>query len=114
VTIKAATLAPILQKIERAAPMMLEKVRRRLNAILDYAVEHGAIVGNPLPALRRGKKVERRHYPAVTDLVGLGEILRAARASDPCKGIQRAHALLAFTAMRVSEVVGARWDEFAL
>ena len=112
--LNAPTLAPILRKVEASAPMMLEKVRRRLNAILDYAVEHGAIVGNPLPALRRGKKVERRHYPAVTDLVGLGEILRAARASDPCKGIQRAHALLAFTAMRVSEVVGARWNEFAL
>jgi integrase len=113
-TIKAATLAPILQKVERSAPMMLEKVRRRLNAILDYAVEHGAIDGNPLPTVRRGRKIERRHYPAVTDLAGVGEILRAARAADPCKGIQRAHVLLAFTALRVSEVVGAKWAEFDL
>lgn len=107
-------LGPVLRKVEARAPMMVEKVRRRLNAILDYAVEHGAIVGNPLPALRRGDKVVRRNYPAITDLSALGEVLRAARASDPCKGIQRAHTFLAFTGMRVSEVVGARWGEFAL
>jgi len=64
--------------------------------------------------VRRGVKVERKHYPAVTDLCALGEILSAARAADPCKGIQRAHLLLAFTALRVSEVVSARWDEFDL
>ena len=62
--------------------MMLEKVRRRLNAVLDFAVEHGAIVGNPLPAVRRGRKAERRHYPAVTDLPGLGEVLRQACAAS--------------------------------
>lgn len=112
--LNAPALAPLLRTVETRAPMMLEKVRRRLNAILDYAVEHGAIVGNPLPALRRGRKVERRHYPAVTDLSKLGAILRAARAADPCKGIARAHLLLAFTAMRVSEVVGATWAEFDL
>ena len=110
----APTIAPILRAVEHRAPMMLEKVRRRLNAILDFAVEHGAIVGNPLPAVRRGVKVERKHYPAVTDLKGVGAILSAARAADPCKGIQRAHLLLAFTALRVSEVVGAKWQEFEL
>jgi integrase len=54
------------------------------------------------------------HYPAVTDLAGVGAILRAARATDPSKGIQRAHVLLAFTGQRVSEVVGAGWSEIDL
>jgi integrase len=113
-SINARMLAPILAAVENKAPMMLEKVRPRLDAILDYAVELGAIDGNPLPRVRRGKKKERRHYPAVTDLEGVGAILRAAQAADPCKGIQRAHALLAYTALRVSEVIGAKWDEFDL
>jgi integrase len=112
--ITAQTLSPVLRAVEARAPMMLEKVRPRLDAILDYAVEHGVIAGNPLPAVRRQRRKERRHYPAVTDLAGVGDILRAARAADPCRGIQRAHVLLAFTALRVSEVVGARWDEFEL
>jgi integrase len=113
-TLDAPTIAPLLRAVELRAPMMLEKVRRRLNAILDYAVEHGIIRGNPLPAVRRGAKVERKHFPAVTNPHELGAILRAARAADPCKGIQRAHLLLAFTALRVSEVVGAKWEEFEL
>jgi integrase len=112
--INASVVAPQLRSIENKAPHMLEKVRRRLNAILDYGVEHGLIVGNPLPAVKRSRKYERRHFPAVTDLRAVGEIMREARASDPCKGVQRAHLLLAFTAMRVSEVVGAKWVEFEL
>ncbi len=110
----AAVVAPLLLAVERTAPHVVEKLRRRLRAILDEAVEHGIIHGNPLPAARRRNKIERRHFPAVTDLAGLGAILRSARMSDPCKGIQRAHLLLAFTALRVSEVVGATWAEFEL
>ncbi len=112
--ITAALVAPVLLAVENAAPNMLEKVRRRLRAILDDAVEHGLITGNPLPATRRRRSLERKHYPAITKLPELGVVLRAARAADPCKGIARAHLLLAFTALRVSEVVGAKWSEFEL
>lgn len=110
-SIVAAVTAPILHAVEVAAPAMEEKVARRLHAILDYAVELGALVLNPLPRRRRSR-ADRKHYPAITDVKTLGEILRAARAADPCKGIARAHLLLAFTAQRVSEVVGAQWVEF--
>lgn len=112
--VTAPVVAPHLHAVERAAPHMLEKVRRRLRAILDDAVEQGVLQGNPLPAVRRSRKGERRHFPAVTDLQGVGEILRKARASDPCKGVQRAHQLLAFTAQRVGEIVPAKWTEFDL
>jgi len=111
--IVASVTAPILHAVEVSAPAMEEKVARRLHAIMDYAVELGALVLNPLPRRRRSRK-DRKHYPAITDLAAIGDVLRAARASDPCKGIQRAHFLLAFTAQRVSEVVGAKWTEFDL
>lgn len=111
-TITAPLIVPIRRKIERRAPLMFDKVERRLHSIMDFAVEQGLIPINPLP--RRRSRITRRHYPAVTDLAGVGEILRAARAADPCKGIMRAHLLLAFTALRVSEIACARWDEFAL
>jgi integrase len=113
-TITAALVEPSLAKVERDAPMMLEKVHRRLRVIMDEAARKGLIPINPLPPPRRRSGSSRRHYPAVTDLPGLGAILRDARASDPCKGIQRAHLLLAFTGLRVSEVVGAQWSEFDL
>jgi len=108
--VNARVVAPILRAVQTSAPLMLDKVHRRLRGIMDYAVEEGLIGGNPIP--KRRARVERRHFPAVTDLQGVGEILRLARAADPCKGIQRAHLLLAFTAMRVSEVVAAAWSEF--
>jgi len=112
-SIVARVTAPLLHAVEISAPMMEEKVARRLNAVLDFAIEVGALELNPLPRRRRGK-VDRKHFPAVTHLPELGKILRDARAADPCKGIQRAHVLIAFTAQRVSEVVGAAWDEFNL
>ncbi len=111
--ITARITAPILHKVELAAPDMERKVDSRLHAIMAYAVEIGAIAVNPLPRRRRAK-IERNHYPAITNIRELGEIMRKARAADPCKGIQRAHILLIFTAMRISEIVGARWEEFEL
>lgn len=112
--ITAALVAPILARVERRAPLMFEKVRARLHRILDHAVTRGALERNPLPKPEPERRRNRRHFPAVVDLPGVGQILRAARAADPSKGIQRAHILLAFTAQRVSEVVGAAWSEFDL
>ena len=112
--IVASITAPILHAVEINAPGMAERVSRRLYAIMDYAVEIGAIVANPLPRRRSSKKkgADRRHFAAVTDLPGLGAILRAVAAIDPGESARRAHLLLVFTAMRVSEVVNAKWDEF--
>lgn len=114
-SVRATHVNDALEAIEvkHSAPFMVEKIHSRIHAILDHAVIRGDLTGNPLLAIRP-KKIERRHYAAVTDLKGIGALLRTARASDPCKGIQRAHVLLAYTAMRVSEVVEAKWDEFAL
>ena len=111
--ITAAITAPLLAKLERSAPAMEAKVWRRLNGVLDRAVDLGAIPSNPLPR-RRARKGATKHFPAVTSLPDVGAILRAAAAADPCKGIQRAHLLLVFTAQRVGEVVGAQWAEFDL
>lgn len=110
--VNARIVAPILRGMMTRAPLMLDKVHRRLRGIMEFAVEEGLITGNPLPMRR--PRVDRRHFPAITDLPGIGEILRAARSADPCKGISRAHLLLAFTAQRVNEVSPAKWDEFDL
>ena len=106
--------ASVLRDVENVVPMMAEKIRRRLRGILDFAVEEGLVPGNPLPARRRGPKIQRRHFPAITDPVEVGKILRNARAADPAKGIARAHLLAALTAQRIAEIVGADWSEFDL
>ncbi len=112
--ITAAMCSPILRKADKVAPDMARKVRQRLRAILDYAVEHGAIPFNPVPAARGGVKLERRHLPATLTREGVGDILRAFDRSEVCTGVRRAHSLLVFTAQRIGEVVGARWSEFDL
>lgn len=113
--INAQVVGPVLRAIERRAPLMLEKVRRRLNGIVDYGVESGIIAGNALPVtMMRGVRLIRRHFPAVTTLPEIGDILRAARAAEACKGVRRAHELLVFTEQRVSEVVGTPWAEMDL
>jgi len=78
VVITPAFAAPRLLRIATSAPDMAVKVRRRLRAILDLEIEHGFPSGNPLPATRRTKRTERRHFPAVLDRSELGKILRRA------------------------------------
>jgi integrase len=112
-TIVASITAPILHTVELAAPDMAEKVARRLDSIMDHAVEVGALERNPLPR-RKPVKRARQHFPAITTAKGVGKLLRDARAADPCKGIARAHLLLAFCVQRISETVGATWSEFDL
>ncbi len=112
--ITPAIIAPIMSSMEKTAPHMIEKVRRRLRAIMDYAVEKGMIAINPIPAVVRRRNLKQNKYPAVVTLPGVGAILRAARAADPCKGIARAHLLAAFTVLRISEIVGATWAEMEL
>jgi len=112
-TITAAMAAPLLSKVERAAPDMERKVRQRLRAILDYAVMQGLIVGNPIPNVRR-RRLERAHYAAVVTRAGAGNILRAADAADVGKGVRHAHLLLALLAQRVGEIVPAQWSEVDL
>jgi len=111
--ISAAIAAPLLRKVERSAPDMERKVRQRLRAVLDYAVEQGVIAGNPIPNVRR-KRLDRAHFPAQLDRADVGQILRAADAADVGKGVRRAHALLAYLAQRVGEIVSAEWSEFDL
>ena len=113
--ITAKLAAPHLRKLEAAAPDMHSKVRQRLRSIMDFAVEEGLVGTNPIPAPRRRKRVsERKHLAAVVGREGVGEILRAAAKAEVGRGVRRAHQLLVFTAQRVGEVVGARWDEIDL
>jgi integrase len=113
--ITAAIASPALRKLDHSVPDMAKKVRQRLRAIFDYAVEGGLIIGNPLPVPRRRRAgADRRHLPAVLDREPVGAILRAAEAADPSRGVLRAHLVAAFTAQRISEIVAATWDEVDL
>ncbi len=115
IEISAKIAAPHLNKCEHSAPDMAKKVRQRLRAVMDYAVEEGLIASNPIPAPRRRRRTnERKHLAAEVSREVVGEILRAAGKAEIGRGVRRAHLLLVFTAQRISEVVGARWEELDL
>jgi hypothetical protein len=61
-SIVASVTAPILHEVEVSVPTMEEKVSRRLYAIMDYAVEIGALVQNPRPRRRRCRRQVTRTY----------------------------------------------------
>jgi integrase len=110
----APVVAPIVRSLERSKPDMASKLRQRLRGIFDYAVEHGLLPGNPLPAQRRGAKRDRRHHPVILDRAAIGEVLRAADKAEMSRGVKRAHCLVVYTVQRIGEIVPARWDEFDL
>jgi len=113
--ITASIAAPHLRASEAKAPDMAAKVRARLRAIFDFAVEDGIIRANPIPQARRRRNgPERRHLPAELDRARVGAILRAADAMDVSRGVRRAHLMVAFTVQRISEVANAEWSEFDL
>jgi integrase len=94
---------------------MATKVRQRLRSIMDCAAEQGLIPLDPIPAPRRDKRsAERTHLATITDHQGVGAILRAADVAEASRGVRHAHLLAVFTAQRIGEIVGARWDEFDL
>ena len=110
----APVVAPIVRSPERVKPDMASKLRQRMRGIFDYAVEHGLLSGNPLPAQRRGAKRERRHHPVMLDRAAIGEALRQAEKAETSRGVKRAHQLVVYTDQRIGEIVPARWDEFDL
>jgi integrase len=109
--ITALICDPELRKVEASAPDAARKVYQRLQSILDYAHGRGLIPSNPLPATRRGPRADVKHFPAELSATAVGEILRNADRANVAQGVKRAHLLCAFTAQRISEVVGAEWIE---
>ena len=113
--ITASMVAPHLETVEAKSPDMARKVEQRLLAIMNYAVRHGLVKGNPIPPPeRRSKKGAdgRRHLSTVLDRKEVGAILRAADVAEISRGVRRAHLLAAFTVQRIGEIVPAVWSEF--
>jgi integrase len=104
----------VLREIEvRGAVETAKRVRQRISAVFVYAIAQGICqtdpaekLGKVLKPLRKGRQL------AITDLVPLRWMIITAE-EDYARPITRlALRLLALTAVRPSELRGARWDEF--
>nr|WP_295672043.1 hypothetical protein [Sphingomonas sp.] len=103
----------MLEAIQKGGAIETAKrVRQRISATFVYAIAKGITHADPAEKLGAVlKPICRGRQPAITDLVPLQKMIRAAE-DDPARPITRlALRMLALTAVRPSEMRGARWAE---
>ena len=112
--LNAPIVLAVLRAIEsRGAIETAKRVRQRISGVFVYAIAKGLAQSDPaeklgavLRPLRKGRQ------PAITDLAPLRAMIIAAE-EDYARPITRLGLrFLALTAVRPSELRGARWDEF--
>ena len=110
----APLIMRVLREIEgRGSIETAKRIRQRISAVFVYAISEGIAKEDPAEKLGAALKPLRRgRQPAITDLDPLRRMIIAAE-EDYARPITRlALRFLALTAMRPSELRGARWEEF--
>lgn len=100
----------------RGAKETAHRILQHLQGIFQYAVASGFCANNPATAVTEllPSKRPQGHMHAVLSTIELQEIFRRAELAHLETETRLAHKLCAFTAMRISNVVEARWEEFDL
>jgi integrase len=116
-SISTAMVSKVVEQIAaREATETAKRVLTQIIGVFRFAMAKGWCSVNPAP--EAAAMLPRKNMPERMDALiawpDLGDILRRARASRMSRPVYMAHRLLAFTAMRVSNVVGAQWSEFDL
>ncbi|MGW8201860.1 tyrosine-type recombinase/integrase [Sphingomonas bisphenolicum] len=104
----------VLREIEaRGSIETAKRIRQRISHTFIYGIAQGIVQSDPAEKLGKVLKPLRKgRQPAITDLVPLRRMIIKAE-EDYARPITRlALRLLALTAVRPSELRGARWDEF--
>ncbi|MCP5244778.1 MAG: site-specific integrase [Burkholderiales bacterium] len=92
------------------------RILQHTNGVFRYAQAKGLCRDNPaLPAREiLPRKKDSGRMPALLDFVSLGDVLRRADMARTSPSVRMAHRLIAFTAMRIDNVITAEWKEFDL
>lgn len=103
----------VLRAIEaRPAIETARRVRQRISAVFGYAIASGRAARDPAAVVKGAlAPLVRGRQPAVVDLAGAREVLKAAEAVPAHPVTRLALRLLALTALRPGEIRGARWEE---
>jgi len=104
----------VLREIEaRGSIETAKRIRQRISAVFIYGIAQGIVQTDPAEKLGKVLKPLRKgRQPAITDLVPLRRMIIAAEEEYARPITRLALRLLALTAVRPSELRGARWDEF--
>jgi integrase len=108
----------VMEKIEaRGVRDTTAKIHQHVRSIFTYGQAQGLVSGdNPaepfLQVMQRNDGAA--HRPAYTSFPELGEVLRKAETVNITPAVRLCHRLIAFTAVRISNAVAARWEHFDL
>jgi len=112
--LNAPVVLAVLREIEsRGAIETAKRVRQRISGVFVLAIAKGTAQSDP--AEKRGavlKPLRKGRQSAITDLVRLRAMIIAAEEDYACPITRLGLRFLALTAVRPSELRGARWDEF--
>lgn len=116
-SVSTAMVAAVLENIvKREANETAKRVHVQITDVFRYAIAKGWCSANPGP--NAGAVLPRKNTPGRMDALltwrDLGALLKLARGTRVSRSVYLAHRLIAFTAMRISNVVEAQWSEFDL
>jgi integrase len=107
----------ILLRVFAAAPAQTVHIKQHMGGVFDYAHINGLMKANPLRTgatfLPKRKREDEQHQPRVVSIEEARAVLQAVESSQAGPGTILAHRLIALTAVRKQEALGARWSEFS-
>lgn len=113
--ITTADLIDILHRVEkRGALDVATRIQQRCRAVFTYAAQHGLIKSNPAQDLKGIIKKPRVEHRAFVDEKDLPELLRKIDSYSGSVMTRYGLEFALLTFVRVSELRGARWEEFDL
>lgn len=111
--IRKDELAELLAKTQTRAPEVARNLRNYLAWIFDYAIDAGLVAGSPVPGSKILPKRDQQPHAALS-IERAGDLLRAIEAASCDEKTRIAILLLMLTAVRKSELIEAKWNEFNL
>jgi integrase len=109
-------LLDVMRKIEaRGAIETAHRALENCGQVFRYAVATGRAVSNPARDLKDAlRKPVVKHFPAITDPLRLGELLRACHGYQGTHVVRAALRLAPMLFLRPGELRHAQWTEFDL
>jgi integrase len=112
-SLEAPDILTVARRIEqRGAVETAHRALRDISAVFRYAIVTARLTRNPAPDLRDAlAPIQKRHFPAITDPVEVGELLRAIDGYQGDHVTRCALRLAPLTFVRPGELRRAEWSE---
>jgi integrase len=110
-------VAAVIERIAaRGAVETAGKVLWNVSRIFALAKSTGLCTENPAVGVKEVLPASKPHSqrPALLNFESLGELLRRFEMAPVSPQVRLAHRLIAFSASRIANAIGAEWDEFDL